>query len=184
MPKHFVSPAVPRAKPLRTFGGTALEAEKGQGQAARGSVEVKVLQSFGRFGCIVAALALLGGCTTLSGSAPVAPQPQSGVDREAIIAALGGGLVGGTVGTDLSGGEKRRALEAEYRTLEAAPAGERVAWQGDSTGRRGEVVAAQPYRVGSQDCRQFSQTVFTPAGSRTARGTACRAAGGSWSLLN
>ena len=57
-----------------------------------------------------------------------------------------------------------------------------MTWKGDRLGRYGEVVAAQPYRVGSQDCRQYTQTVFT-GGSRTARGTACRNADGSWTPL-
>ncbi|MBE7183661.1 MAG: hypothetical protein INR68_04545 [Methylobacterium mesophilicum] len=111
---------------------------------------------------------------------PTGPGP---LTRDEIIAALNGGLVGGRIGSGLSDGEKRKALEAEYRALENTPSGQRVAWQGDDSGRRGEVVAAQPYRVGSQDCRQYSQTVFTQAGSQTARGTACRNTGGSWQLL-
>src|SRR5690606_30224188 len=91
---------------------------------------------------------LLGG---LSG-----PSASSGSGRVAgnIISALNGGLVGGPVGAGLSAREKRNALEAEYRALEYTASGQPVPWQGNA-GRSGEVVAAQPYRVGSQDCRQY-----------------------------
>ena len=34
-------------------------------------------------------------------------------------------------------------------------------------GRYGEVVAASPYRVGSQDCRQYAQTVYTGGQPKT-----------------
>ncbi|MCO6048650.1 hypothetical protein NGM99_02450 [Mesorhizobium sp. RP14(2022)] len=141
-------------------------------------------RAFSKISASLLAISLLAGCSTLGGKeASVAPEGPQPLTRDAIIAALNGGLVGGRIGTGLSDGEKRKALEAEYRALENTPSGQRVAWAGDGSGRRGEVVAAQPYRVGSQDCRQYSQTVFTPAGSQTARGTACRDTGGSWELL-
>ena len=97
-----------------------------------------------------------------------------------IVAAMGGGLVG-AIGPDLSDGEKRRALEAEYQALEYTQGGETVSWQ---SGRvRGEVVAYQPYRVGSQDCRQYMHTLNEAGPPRSVRGTACRNPNGSWSPL-
>lgn len=98
------------------------------------------------------------------------------------ISAMNGGLVGGTIGAGLNAGEKRSALEAEYKALEYTASGQKVAWQGVS-GHSGEVVAAQPYRVGSQDCRQYTQTVVIGGASTTARGTACRNSDGSWTPL-
>ena len=98
------------------------------------------------------------------------------------ISAMNGGLVGGTIGAGLNAGEKRSALEAEYKALEYTACGQKVAWQGIS-GHSGEVVAAQPYRVGSQDCRQYTQTVVIGGASTTARGTACRNSDGSWTPL-
>jgi surface antigen len=119
---------------------------------------------------------LLGG---LSGSSA----SSGGRVANNIIAALNGGLVGGPVGAGLSEREKRNALEAEYRALEYTASGQPVPWQGNA-GRSGEVVAAQPYRVGSQDCRQYKQTVIVGGVTSTARGTACRNPDGSWSLLS
>jgi surface antigen len=141
-----------------------------------------------RFAALSAAFITLAGCTTTSGlpgvslSATAAAAP-TGADRNAIMAAMAGGLIGGPVGENLSRTEKSHALEAEYRALETTPSGQKVVWRGSDPQRFGEVAAAQPYRVGSQDCRQYSQTVFTEAGSQTARGTACRNADGSWTPL-
>jgi surface antigen len=75
-------------------------------------------------------------------------------------------------------------VDAEYKALESAPAGQSVTWRDERTGRSGTVTASQPYRVGSQDCRPYSHTISASAGgTRTSRGTACRNPDGSWTLL-
>lgn len=138
---------------------------------------------------LVAGLLAGSGCTTtsLSSGGGVVPALGGGDDASSgkvaarIINAMDGGLIGGTIGNGLNGDDRRKALEAEYRALEYGQGGQAVAWKGD--GRSGEVVAAQPYRVGSQDCRQYSQTVFTTGTPLVARGTACRNADGSWTPL-
>ncbi|MBB6353389.1 hypothetical protein ACFFTN_01870 [Aminobacter aganoensis] len=139
---------------------------------------------------LVAGLLAVSGCTTsgLSSGGGIVPAlgggdsgASNGKVAARIINAMDGGLIGGTVGNGLSGSDRRKALEAEYRALEYGQGGQAVAWKGD--GRSGEVVAAQPYRVGSQDCRQYSQTVFTTGTPLVARGTACRNADGSWTPL-
>lgn len=99
-----------------------------------------------------------------------------------IVEAMAGGLIGGTLGSGLDRRDRRRALEAEYRALEHTPAGEAVAW-GDPQDRSGEVVAGSPYRVGSQNCRQYTHTVRAGERTQSARGTACRNPDGSWTPL-
>ncbi len=136
---------------------------------------------------IVAALTLLSACGTTKGSledggGTKVEEPKR-VDSAAIMKSMGGGLIGGSIGSGLSGDEKDRALEAEYRALEYSQAGQPVAWKGDSASVYGQAAAAQAYRVGSQDCRQFTQTVTRDGQSRTARGTACRNGDGSWTPL-
>lgn len=137
---------------------------------------------------IVAALALSGCLNGGRGLQPIALQEPAKANEgdmaATIIKAMNGGLVGGAVGQGLSDAEKRRGLEAEYRALEYTPAGEAVAW-GESGGRSGfgEVTAAQAYSVGSQNCRQYTQTVTAKGRTQVARGTACRAADGSWTPL-
>ncbi len=137
----------------------------------------------------VAALMALSGCTTsgLGGGGIFSPGGASVSGNVAvpgtIIAAMGGGLIGGTIGSQLDEADRRTALQAEYRALEYSQAGNTVDWKGASAGVSGVVIAAQPYRVGSQDCRQYSQTVSLNGQKQTARGTACRNPDGSWTPL-
>jgi surface antigen len=100
----------------------------------------------------------------------------------AIMKALSGGLIGSSLGQGLDSRDRRLALEAEYRALEYTPAGQAVSW-GDADDHGGRVVAGSPYRVGSQDCRQYTHTVFAGPRSQIARGSACRNPDGSWTLL-
>lgn len=139
----------------------------------------------------IVALALsLGGCATsntgasgVSGFAGQPTRPSAQPAGQAIIKAMAGGLIGGNVGTGLSSNEKVQALEAEYRALEYSQPGQPVAWGDKGSGRYGEVAAAQPYRVGSQDCRQYTHTVTLGGAQNVARGTACRNSDGSWTPL-
>jgi surface antigen len=143
---------------------------------------------------MVAALLAVTGCTTtglgdtkagsiVSGLAGTQESSANGKVASTIISAMGGGLIGGPIGGALDDRERRQALEAEYRTLEYTQSGQPVSWKSEQSGRGGQVVAGQPYRVGSQDCRQYTHTIFSGGQSRSARGTACRNADGSWTPL-
>lgn len=96
------------------------------------------------------------------------------------ISALQGGIISRS-GVELSDSDRQRALEAEYGALEAAPGGQPVTWSG--RGVSGKVVAAAPYQVGSQNCRQYTHTVTANGKETVARGAACRNNDGSWSPL-
>lgn len=141
---------------------------------------------------LVAGLIVLSGCATKGADVSESSGPSislgggvfgGGKVATSIISAMNGGLIGGAIGAGLSSQEKRTALEAEYQSLEYTASGKAVPWKGTRSNHRGEVVAAQPYRVGSQDCRQYTHTVFTGNTSASARGTACRNANGSWTPL-
>jgi surface antigen len=139
---------------------------------------------------LVSGLLLVSGCasTGIGGSKGAAvsltPSGQGGAKvAKTIISAMGGGLVGGRIGAGLTDREKRSGLEAEYKALEYTASGQTITWKSDSSSRYGEVVAAQPYRVGSQDCRQYTHTVYGVGPAATARGTACRNPDGSWTPL-
>lgn len=110
-------------------------------------------------------------------------QPAERPVAAAIVDAMAGGLIGGALGASLDQRDRRRALEAEYRALEYTPAGQAVGWGREGGRRHGEVVAGSPYRVGSQDCRQYAHTVHIGGQARTARGAACRNPDGSWTPL-
>jgi surface antigen len=145
-----------------------------------------------RSGIALLAISLLSACATTSGSdrldetgeqmaetATSEPEPSA-----YYIQALNGGLVSRINGVKLSGSDKARALEAEYKVLEGAPSGQMVAWEG-SGDLKGEVMAAVPYQVGSQNCRQYTHSVVIRDGAAPllARGAACRNKNGSWTPL-
>ncbi len=100
-----------------------------------------------------------------------------------IVEAMAGGLVGRAVREGLDERDRRRALEAEYRALEYTPVGQTVEWGRRGSRLHGEVRAGAPYRVGSQDCRQYMHTVHVGGQSRSIRGTACRNDDGSWTPI-
>lgn len=98
-----------------------------------------------------------------------------------LLTPLGNGLLGSSI-NQLSASDRIKALEAEYRALEYAQSGKTISWQGSGSAE-GEVTAAQPYQVGSQNCRQYSHSFTIKDAPQTVRGTACRNADGSWSPL-
>jgi surface antigen len=142
---------------------------------------------------LIAALAALAACGTTKNATDAGGAAKSrgllgktlgsGGNQAAIIESMRGGLIGSSVGAGLDEDEKSRALEAEYRALEYSQAGQPVTWKGNDAATYGEAAAAQPYRVGSQDCRQYTQTVYHNGQSKVARGTACRNSDGSWTPL-
>jgi surface antigen len=139
-------------------------------------------------GCMLVLSGCLSGGTDRPGSGMLAlagsgkPKSDKPVAAD-IIKAMDGGLVAGSIGQGLDDSERNRALEAEYKALEHTPNGQIVTWRADGSARYGEVVASQPYRVGSQDCRQYAHTVYGGGQSKSARGTACRNPNGSWTPL-
>lgn len=131
---------------------------------------------------LLAAIALSGCSTTSSKGGGVSLFSSSKPPASAtFITALEGGIVGRT-GIKLSDSDRQRALEAEYRALESSPLGQSVVWKGRDAS--GEVVAAAPYQVGSQNCRQYTHTVTINGKPTLARGAACRNDDGTWSPLN
>ena len=132
-------------------------------------------------GCV--SLGLGGGDTPDAGaSAGTVATPAAGMS---LLEPLDGGLIGRVEAPRIGRADRIAALQSEYRALEFTPPGDIVTWQGRNGGLTGQVVPSQPYRVGSQDCRQYTHTIN--AGSAAApivmRGTACRNPDGSWSLL-
>ncbi len=150
-----------------------------------------VRRGFAGLGLLMAAAALSGCVSAQSGGSSQAAvgafaggsATASPASAAALLEALGDGLIGLEIGTELRREERRTALAAEYQALEYAQVGEPVTWRGSSERLVGEVTAAAPYRVGSQNCRQYVHTLRSGESTRTARGTACREPDGRWSLL-
>ena len=110
------------------------------------------------------------------GGGSAAKKPQT-----SLLTSLGNGLLG-SFANQLNAADRRQALEAEYRALEYSPAGKAVSWSGSGS-NSGDVTAAQPYQVGSQNCRQYSHSFIIDGSQQTFRGTACRNPDGSWTPL-
>ncbi|WP_275789859.1 hypothetical protein [Pararhizobium gei] len=130
--------------------------------------------------CLVVSALLLSGCGTSRAGAKTGAMPATN-SSASYIAALGGGVIGTTPGLSIGKADRQRALEAEYRALEAAQSGQPVVWKGADV--EGSVVAAAPYQVGSQNCRQYRHTVIVKGQESIARGAACRNANGTWTPL-
>ena len=122
----------------------------------------------------------LTGCTTTKGAASRGIFSSKPSASAAFLTALQGGLVGRS-GVTLGDSDRQRALEAEYRALEGAAVGQPMLWTGKDV--TGKVVAAAPYQVGSQNCRQYTHTLTVDGKDTVARGAACRNEDGSWSPL-
>ncbi|MEX3008086.1 hypothetical protein [Hoeflea sp. TYP-13] len=132
----------------------------------------------------IATLLALGGCANTGGQSSFLNSfvPQS-AGKPTVIEALNGGIVDPAITAQLSAEDRIKALEAEYRALEIAPSGQIVAWSSTQSGVSGEVYAAQPYEVGSQNCRQYVHKIMRNGETTTARGTACRSEDGNWTPL-
>lgn len=130
---------------------------------------------------IAAMTTALSGCSSTSGGA-ARVSAGTGSDSGLYISALEGGLIARNSVASLSSADRQRALESEYRALEAARGGQPVTWEG--RGVSGSVVAAAPYQVGSQNCRQYSHTVTSGGRETVSRGAACRNADGTWTPLS
>jgi surface antigen len=117
------------------------------------------------------------------GAFPHFAEPADKLKGATLVSALNGGIIDPDVNERMDPGLRNKALQAEYQALEYTPAGQAVAW-GRSGGRfSGEVVASQPYRVGSQDCRQYTHSIIAEGTPVTSRGAACRNSDGSWTPL-
>ena len=132
-----------------------------------------------QIGATFLALAVIAGCSTTSESGGSLLASRSSGSTP-YIAALQGGIVSRS-GVEISNSDRARALEAEYRALEAAAVGQPVTWSGRDVS--GQVVAAAPYQVGSQNCRQYKHTLTASGRQAIARGAACRNKDGSWTPL-
>ncbi len=134
---------------------------------------------------VLGACLLATGCVTVGGGRNTTNDNSNSSEVSApveLLAALEGGLVGRAQGDQMPRADRLLALQNEYRALEYTAPGEAVLWQGKNL--NGRIIPSQPYRVGSQDCRQYEHTIIDRATESTVRGTACRNENGSWTLLS
>jgi surface antigen len=123
----------------------------------------------------------LTGCASVGGPTFGSARSKAAIAANASIKALEGGMISRINGLKISDQDRFTALKTEYKALEAAPGGQELVWQGD--GMTGSVVAAAPFQVGNQNCRQYRQTVIVKGETLSANGTACRNDTGAWTPL-
>ena len=139
---------------------------------------------------LIAALALVQGCSTTGNATRTTLLPETRAKPAAfraiegsLLAPLQGGLISQASAVDLRDKDRVAALQAEYRALEHSASGEAAAWTASFGSISGKVVSGQPYRVGTQDCRQYTHTIVNGGQTQEIRGAACRNGDGSWSRL-
>lgn len=131
-------------------------------------------------------LLVLTSCSSLNTGKTTAPAVTDPLTARSVsntvLAPMGSGILGAAL-AQFAVADRRLAIEAEYKALEYAPKGQAVSWKSRSGKAGGEVVAAQPYQVGSQNCRQYSHNYTLDGAPQMVRGTACRNSDGSWTPL-
>ena len=131
-------------------------------------------------------LAISGCATSSTGVAPLSfasASSSSKLGSNQLLSALNGGVLPAGSMTNLSKSDRLRALEAKYKALESAPGGLPVAWKSFDGRASGQVIAATPYQVGQQNCRQYTHTATIGGQTVTGQGAACRDPDGSWTPL-
>jgi len=134
------------------------------------------------FWVVVMVSLFLISCDKTTMRANQASQHSKFATEQIIFQAMGSGLMGQAL-TTLPLQDQRAAMEAEYRALEYAGLGQKTTWQSPDGTQSGTVTPGQPYRVGTQDCRQYRHEFTINNIPQTARGSACRNEDGSWSPL-
>ena len=150
-----------------------------------------------RFALVAITAAALAGCSgpnggpnksdgglVLGGIAGGIVGNQIGKGRGNVLATVAGAVVGGMVGSEIGRNldqrDRQLAQEAEFEAMERGQSGVARQWRNPDNGRYGEVVPSKPYKKGSNDCRDFTHTVYIDGRPQQMRGTACRNPDGSW----
>ncbi len=140
---------------------------------------------------VVAVSIALGGCETKQDTGLAVGAVAGGLlgntvgkGTGKVLATVGGAFIGGIVGSEIGRSmdqqDRMLAQQAEMTALEKGQSGVATPWRNPDNQRHGMVVPGRPYRIGEQDCRDYSHTIYVDGQPRTMRGTACRNPDGSW----
>jgi surface antigen len=94
-----------------------------------------------------------------------------------------GGLLGSELGRMLDERDQQQHATTYQRAMEDTQTGQARSWSNPDTGNRGEIVPVRTYTRDGRDCRDFTQTIYVDGRAETGRGTACRAADGTWQVV-
>ena len=153
---------------------------------------------------IVAALGVAGCDTSQGGVAGMGTKQTGGT----VLGALGGGLLGSTVGHGkgrlvavgagtligaLIGSEVGRSLDKAdqaaaaraYEQANTAPIGETITWRNPESGNYGTVTPSREGRTGDgRYCREYQSSIYVGGKYEQGVGTACRNPDGTWQIVS
>ncbi|MFN4088722.1 MAG: RT0821/Lpp0805 family surface protein [Alphaproteobacteria bacterium] len=153
---------------------------------------------------IVGALAVAG-CDTTQGGMGGMGQKQTG---GAVVGALGGGLLGSTIGRGqgrlwavgagtligaLVGSEVGRSLDKAdqahaaraYERAYTAPVGETISWRNPDSGNYGTITPSREGRAhDGRYCREYQSSIYVGGQYEQGVGVACRNPDGSWQIVS
>lgn len=129
---------------------------------------------FARFAGVVALAVMTAACTTTETAGNGAGEDAGKVQ---------GSLIASDQTLGLTDDDRLVALRAEFRALEATPAGAAVSWRNPGTGHAGDIRPGPAYQVNTQSCRDYTHTVTTEAEPASFQSTACRSPEGDWFVV-
>jgi len=104
----------------------------------------------------------------------------SGKTAAIIAGTVVGGMIGNSIGRNLDEDSRRQAYNAQSLALSS---GRQTKWQG-SSGSYGFVEPGPVYAENSRTCRTYTHKIYINGRPETGTGTACKAADGTWDIVN
>jgi surface antigen len=95
-----------------------------------------------------------------------------------------GPYAGSDVGKSLQPSDRISAEDAAYKSLDTTSSGQTSSWRNPTTGHSGTLTLLNLYRSADDlPCRDYEQSVTSGGQTEKTYGTACRADGGSWRIV-
>lgn len=101
-----------------------------------------------------------------------------------IAAAAGGAIIGAYLGGKIGQTMDRQDRMEMQRALETAPTGKDVSWSNPDNGNRYTIKSTRTYYNNEQPCREYITHAVIGGRNQQIYGKACRQADGSWQVAN
>jgi surface antigen len=99
------------------------------------------------------------------------------------LGAVGGLMLGSSIGRSLDDVDRLNQREAAHRALESQPSNVSTTWRNPDSGNSGVVTPTRTYQRGDGlYCREFTQVITVGGKKEQAFGTACRQPDGTWKV--
>lgn len=101
-----------------------------------------------------------------------------------VMAAAGGALLGAYIGGQIGKTMDRQDRLEMQRALETAPTGRAVVWSNPDSGNRYTVTPVRTYYQAQQPCREYVTKAMIDGRPEQLRGRACRQPDGTWRQMS